>query len=375
MAWSGKFKNGETFSDLTDDELNRFESEIDPTSVQEITQSQEQKSALANQMREQAKSQFAQDMEAQKQAELDSRFDTPLGKFVKNVFPRSAGKDMSGETVIQAAQDVTSLPGRFLAEGIGSLSEALGTAYSNKGNPQYIDKEIADIGSRFMDNVGNIENGNLARDITTDPLLLPLAGVNTITIPGRAMLTGLAKIGTGTGAIVANEYGKPGEMSIEENAAPIITGTVLNALPELKLLKGVVDKARARHDLIGGAETLLKGKGDKTFLLSNDATNPTKIPLDQLKQYQEQSKILNNLTETGKNAVPLYAGWATDITGVGNGLGTLAGIGASTLVKKVPAQIAAQKGMSLLSGLLEQASRIPRTSAPVVDNTRVRYLK
>lgn len=35
MPWSGKFKNGESFTDLTDDELNRFESEIDPSSVSE----------------------------------------------------------------------------------------------------------------------------------------------------------------------------------------------------------------------------------------------------------------------------------------------------------------------------------------------------
>ena len=35
MPWSGKFKNGESFTDLTDDELNKFESEIDPSSVSE----------------------------------------------------------------------------------------------------------------------------------------------------------------------------------------------------------------------------------------------------------------------------------------------------------------------------------------------------
>ena len=39
MPWSGKFKNGESFTDLTDDELNRFESEIDPASVSEIVDS------------------------------------------------------------------------------------------------------------------------------------------------------------------------------------------------------------------------------------------------------------------------------------------------------------------------------------------------
>ena len=39
MPWSGKFKNGESFNDLTDEELNRFESEIDPSSVSEIVDS------------------------------------------------------------------------------------------------------------------------------------------------------------------------------------------------------------------------------------------------------------------------------------------------------------------------------------------------
>lgn len=41
MPWSGKFKNGESFTDLTDDELNRFEDEIDPSSVSEIVSTPE----------------------------------------------------------------------------------------------------------------------------------------------------------------------------------------------------------------------------------------------------------------------------------------------------------------------------------------------
>lgn len=37
--WSGKFKNGETFNDLTDEEIEKFSSEIDENSVKEIKQS------------------------------------------------------------------------------------------------------------------------------------------------------------------------------------------------------------------------------------------------------------------------------------------------------------------------------------------------
>lgn len=195
------------------------------------------------------------------------------------------------------------------------------------------------------------------------------------------MMSGLARLGTGSTAIVANEYAKPGEMSIEENAAPIVSGLVLNALPELKLLKGVVDKLKGRHELIGGAKTFIREPGEPSFLLAKNAATgkvgniPTKAPIDQLKQAQDESRIINYFTEQGKKVVPVHVGMFTDITGLGSGFGTIAGMGTSTLMNKIPTQTAAQKGMGLLSGLLDYGSRIPRTSVPVVDNTRVRIVK
>ena len=42
MAWSGKFKNGESFNDLTDQEIEQFSSEIDENSVKENAPAQPQ---------------------------------------------------------------------------------------------------------------------------------------------------------------------------------------------------------------------------------------------------------------------------------------------------------------------------------------------
>lgn len=379
MAWSGKFKNGESFSDLTDDELNRFESEIDPTSIQEITQSQEQKSALANQMREQAKSQFAQDIEEQKRSEYESKFESPLGRIVKNLFPYSTPYDQTSlEKSINVVKDASSLPARVGEELFGAGAEVVGTKlYSN--DPSQTEQEIANIGSRFWDNVGNTKSQGIVSDIITDPMLPVMVGVNAI--PGAGLLAGLGRFGTGTGSFIASEYAKPGQMSIEENAAPIITASVLNALPALKMLpfKGrTLSNINQTRPVVEGAETVLRDVTNPTlkFVIASEKNVPTKA----------SPRILQDLWKTN-TTIDKIAGNVMEAKGTAAGatLGNMAGgpiggaIGAKYASEQARKLATPENISTLLRGLGTLQNTLGsdkiRYFAPVVDNTRQNLLR
>ena len=259
---------------------------------------QEEKSRLANEMRNRAKTDFVEDQEAQQKAEYDSRFESPEGKLVKNLFPYSNSYDQTKyERVLNAAKDITSLPGRLGAETIGALSEVAGSL--QKGDLTGNDERIAAIGSNFMDNVGNITDGNLGKKIATDPLLPVLGATNLVTLPGRAIYSGLARTGLGTGAIVASEYAQPGDMNVRENAFPIVTGAALNALPLLKYIpfKGRnIAQTLETRPFVEGAEKVLKEdvKHGGKYVLSSKRDNPTKIPVDDLKKLWQTNTTLDS---------------------------------------------------------------------------------
>lgn len=259
---------------------------------------QEEKSRIANEMRNRAKQEFQQDQEAQQKAEYNSRFESPVGKLVKNLFPYSNPYDQNKyERVLNAGKDITSLPGRFGAETLGALSEVAGSLQKGDLTGNY--ERIAAIGSRFMDNVGNITDGNLGKKIATDPLLPVLGATNLVTLPGKAIYSGLARTGLGTGAIVASEYAQPGEMNVRENAFPIVTGAALNALPLLKYIpfkgRNIANTLETR-EFVEGAEELWKQDvrhGGK-WVLSPKEGNPTKIPVDDLKKLWQINKSLDS---------------------------------------------------------------------------------
>ena len=194
--------------------------------------SPEDKKIASDKMREQAKIQFAQDMEEQKRSEYESRFESPTGNIVKNLFPYSNPYDQNKyERVLNAGKDIFSLPGRLATEGIGSLAEAAGSL--RKGDLVGNDERIAAIGSRFMDNVGKIDNQGIVESVVTDPLLIPSFATGTALANvgiKAAPYVGPMIRGTAQGALnTLSEAVKPGEYNVGTGIKDFVVG----ALPDV----------------------------------------------------------------------------------------------------------------------------------------------
>lgn len=261
--------------------------------------SQEEKSILANEMRNRAKQEFQQDQAAQKRSEYESKFESPLGKVVKNLFPYSTPYDQTPlEQSINIAKDGLSLPARLGKEMFGQTAEVLGTKlYST--DPKEESRLLSEIGDNFMDNVGNIKSQGIMSDIITDPMLPAMVAVNMI--PGAGLLAGLGRFGAGTGSYVASEYAKPGDMSVEENAAPIITASVLNALPALKMIpfRGrTLANINQTRPVVQGAETVLRDVTNPSmkFVIASEKGNPTKATTAMLEDLWKTNSTLDRYT-------------------------------------------------------------------------------
>lgn len=309
-----------------DENGNEIKQEVSPVYLDEngneiIIKSPEEKRMIAEEMRSRAKTEFAQDMEAQQKAEYESRFESPLGKFVKNIFPYSNPYEQTKyERILNAGKDITSLPGRLAAEGIGSMAEVAGSL--QKGDLSGNNERIADIGSRFMDNVGQINGNSFAKNVITDPLLPVLGGVNTLAIPGKALLTAAGKFALGTGAVIGSEYARPGEMTVEDNALPIITGAAFNALPGLRFIpiKGRnLPNIIETRPMVEGAETLIRKTNPTvgtTFVLASEKNVPTKASTEVLKDlWQTNSSIDKFVQNTGRNTGKAVGGTLGSVGG------------------------------------------------------------
>ncbi len=127
MSWSGKFKNGESFNDLTDDELNRFESEIDESTVSENVVSQAPSPEM---LRIQAREQYAQDVANQRAENIQEYKEAhPI---LSAILPRTAENAANDDRgffgkSFDTAKDIFSVPGRGISRvvaGTEGLSEA-----------------------------------------------------------------------------------------------------------------------------------------------------------------------------------------------------------------------------------------------------------
>ena len=127
MSWSGKFKNGESFNDPTDDELNRFESEIDESTVSENVVSQAPSPEM---LRIQAREQYAQDVANQRAENIQEYKEAhPI---LSAILPRTAENAANDDRgffgkSFDTAKDIFSAPGRGISAvvaGTDGLSAA-----------------------------------------------------------------------------------------------------------------------------------------------------------------------------------------------------------------------------------------------------------
>lgn len=192
--------------------------------------SPEDKKIAADQMREQGKIQFAQDMEAQRKAEYESRFESPTGNIVKNLFPYSNPYDQNKyERVINAGKDIFSLPTRLGKEILGAGAEVQAAKLFSK-DPRETESTIAESGSRFWDNVGKIDNQGIIESVVTDPLLIPSYATGTALANvgiKAAPYVGPIIRGTAQGALnTVSEAVRPGEYGVLTGIKDFAVGAV-----------------------------------------------------------------------------------------------------------------------------------------------------
>lgn len=169
MSWSGKYKNGESFHDLTDEEIDLFADEIDASQTVENTPSTTRTDSAAA-LRRQAASNFVADQRAAQDETWSSvQQDQPIATAL---WPRAAEAAARGRgfgyQFAGALKDVTSLPGRAFVGGFsGGGLDAMRRTASDPDLPWY---------------------AAVPQDIVTDPYLLPAMYL------GGGVMRGLSKV-------------------------------------------------------------------------------------------------------------------------------------------------------------------------------------
>lgn len=192
MSWSGKFKNGESFNDLTDEELGKFESEIDESSVKENTETtgydsiiENNKRYIADKLRDKAYDDYTRENPA---------YETQI---IKEILPRTSNLPDSSSKFRMIASvplDIASLPGRAAASlgaGIGDLI---------KGNYEDIPKTVHDVISRPGANPENSGLSQFAESTIKDPFLIPSMFIPVAGITRAGSIPKALAIGAGIGA-------------------------------------------------------------------------------------------------------------------------------------------------------------------------------
>lgn len=174
MSWNVRTKDGTAYSGLTDAELEEFGDEIDHSSVVEVLPKTD-RTQSAKALRAQAATQYAADVEAQKQQNVaEMKTERPV---VSALFPRTAESTARGDRsetgrVFDAARDISGMPGRAVRAVVGGIAGGLGAGSAREGL-RYAADDFARTGED--PNAGFAEN--LASGIVTDPYALPLAAV------------------------------------------------------------------------------------------------------------------------------------------------------------------------------------------------------
>lgn len=355
MSWSGKFKNGESFNDLTDDELNRFESEIEESTVFE------NKQESPSEMRERAKKEYASDVLQQKLQEAASiKENNPviaaiLPRYVEKKQEQSLKQENSPSDYIThpwaALRDVASLTGRLVTEGIGAIGDLAGG---------YPDQAGA------LDRIGNIgkdatmpEYYNLAKGITTDPLLPAYLATGLIGGPVGAALKPEIIKGLGRAA-AAFSIPMVDKLLAREEIKPIDVlssglGALIPAGPDFMAIRSGVKGAKQAaidKEISRFAEGLKKSEATQAIkqqekfdmALNDEPVEIVKYPSvdfkkNKLKELEEAKAKLTNDQPLSVDIVD-----ATITTGATSLLGPAAGIAAPFVrreIQKMPIKVTA----------------------------------
>ena len=189
----------------------------------------------SSEMISRAKQEFAKDMQAQRKAEVESKYETGLGKFVGNIFPRlksadiNANQDSYDNNFRQkswgATKDVASLIPRLLTEGVGTVADVAGSI--RYGEPEENNRRIAEIGSGFMDRVGDYQSGNFVKQSIEDPLTLPFAAIGGIGGVAPSLLKSAGRAALGSGLSISDKtIDKNGNLEGKDYALSFLQGAV-----------------------------------------------------------------------------------------------------------------------------------------------------
>lgn len=193
----------------------------------------------SEEMRKRAKEEFKQDTDKQKFDEYVSRYETPIGNLVKNILPRMAEADIKSynndsyddgfrQKSWGASKDVASLIPRLLTEGVGSFADVAGSI--RPGQPEENDRRIAEIGSGFMDRVGDYKSGNFVKQSIEDPLTLPFTVIGGVGGLAPSLLKSAGRAALGTGLSLGDKaIDKNGELDKKDYALSLAQGIVPEA--------------------------------------------------------------------------------------------------------------------------------------------------
>ena len=178
MSWSGKYKNGESFHDLTDEEIDLFGDEVDVSSAVENTPSTTRADSAAA-LRQQAASNFLADQRAaQDETWLSVQQDQPIATALWPRAAEAAARDRGfGYQFAGALKDVTSFPGRALVAGMGGGGlAAMRRTAADPDLPWY---------------------AAVPQDIVTDPYLLPAMYLGGGAVRGLSQVPYVGKLASG----------------------------------------------------------------------------------------------------------------------------------------------------------------------------------